>query len=124
VLYAGRLLEVGNTCDVFTAPHHPYTELLIRSVPVMRRGWLDETTRSRVISNAVQSTTQLRDDLCVFRNRCPFMIGGTCDREPPPRRTLGDSHELLCHLDEQTIKNVMPQSPERQHLDATSDDLG
>ncbi len=111
VMYAGRLLEVGNTRDVFTAPHHPYAELLIRSVPEMTRGWLENTARSSIISNAIHATTQLRDDLCVFRNRCPFMISGLCDRKPPPERVLPDHHRLLCHLNADALNEVGASPP-------------
>src|SRR6201999_2103847 len=43
VMYAGRVVEIGKTTDIFRAPHHPYTNLLIRSVPELRTDWLTET---------------------------------------------------------------------------------
>jgi len=39
VLYAGRVVEQGPTDEVLTPPFHPYTRLLISSVPEMRLGW-------------------------------------------------------------------------------------
>ncbi len=47
VMYAGRIVDVGCTDDVFAPPHHPYTQLLINSVPVLRQGWLEEVITSR-----------------------------------------------------------------------------
>ena len=38
VMYRGRLVETGPVRDLFHRPHHPYTELLIRSVPSIRHG--------------------------------------------------------------------------------------
>lgn len=38
VMYRGRLVEVGPTRDLFHAPRHPYTELLVRSVPSLQTG--------------------------------------------------------------------------------------
>ena len=38
VMYRGRLVEVGPARDLFHAPRHPYTELLVRSVPSLRAG--------------------------------------------------------------------------------------
>ncbi|MEM9140065.1 MAG: ABC transporter ATP-binding protein [Pseudomonadota bacterium] len=43
VLYNGELVDFGPVDDVLSPPFHPYTELLITSVPEMRVGWLDET---------------------------------------------------------------------------------
>ena len=45
VLYAGRVVEQGPTDEVLTPPFHPYTRLLISSVPEMRLGWLEETMK-------------------------------------------------------------------------------
>ncbi len=47
VMYAGRIVDAGYTDDVFAPPHHPYTQLLINSVPVLRQGWLEEVITSR-----------------------------------------------------------------------------
>ncbi|HHZ66639.1 MAG TPA: ABC transporter ATP-binding protein, partial [Alphaproteobacteria bacterium] len=43
VLYAGRVAEQGSKSAVFQPPFHPYTRLLLSSVPEMRQGWLEET---------------------------------------------------------------------------------
>ncbi len=42
VMLKGRVVAAGETAEVFTPPHHPYTELLLSSVPEMRGEWLDE----------------------------------------------------------------------------------
>ncbi|MEM6624318.1 MAG: ABC transporter ATP-binding protein [Pseudomonadota bacterium] len=47
VLYNGKLVDFGAVDDVLTPPYHPYTELLITSVPEMRVGWLDETAEAQ-----------------------------------------------------------------------------
>ena len=41
VMQDGAIVELGSTEDVLTPPHHPYTELLLKSVPDMRTDWLD-----------------------------------------------------------------------------------
>ena len=43
VLYAGRVVEQGPTDEVLEPPFHPYTRLLISSVPELRIGWLEDT---------------------------------------------------------------------------------
>ena len=41
VMQEGAIVEAGRTEAVLTPPHHPYTELLVSSVPDMRTDWLD-----------------------------------------------------------------------------------
>ncbi|MGI9425461.1 MAG: ABC transporter ATP-binding protein [Hyphomicrobiaceae bacterium] len=47
VLYNGQLVDYGLVKDVLSPPFHPYTELLITSVPELRVGWLDETAEAQ-----------------------------------------------------------------------------
>lgn len=48
VMYQGRVVQSGAKSRVLAPPHHPYTELLLSSVPEMKVGWLDEVLASRV----------------------------------------------------------------------------
>ena len=47
VLHAGKVVEAGATERVLTPPFHPYTELLVSSVPELRVGWMEETSKTR-----------------------------------------------------------------------------
>ena len=47
VLYNGELVDYGPVKEVLSPPFHPYTELLITSVPELRVGWLDETAEAQ-----------------------------------------------------------------------------
>jgi peptide/nickel transport system ATP-binding protein len=47
VMQAGRIVAAGETARVFAPPRHPYTELLLSSVPEMRPEWLDEALARR-----------------------------------------------------------------------------
>jgi peptide/nickel transport system ATP-binding protein len=47
VMYKGQLVAYGPTQQVFNPPYHPYTELLLSSVPEIRPEWLDEVLRKR-----------------------------------------------------------------------------
>jgi peptide/nickel transport system ATP-binding protein len=47
VMLKGKLVANGPTEQVFNPPFHPYTELLLSSVPEMRPDWLDEVLRRR-----------------------------------------------------------------------------
>ncbi|MGR3567637.1 MAG: ABC transporter ATP-binding protein, partial [Pseudooceanicola nanhaiensis] len=47
VMQQGRVVEQAPKSEMFTPPHHPYTELLLSSVPEMDPDWLDRTIRAR-----------------------------------------------------------------------------
>ena len=100
VLYAGRVVEQGPTDRVLSPPYHPYTRLLIASVPELRIGWLEETMRSQEAQAGIDRVVTMTDTGCPFFDRCPIAIKGTCDRETPPVRHLGGRHAVECHRSE------------------------
>ena len=97
VLYAGRIVEKGTTDHVLSPPYHPYTRLLIASVPELRIGWLEETMATQEAQAGIDRTVQMTDVGCPFFDRCPLAIPGTCDRETPPVREFDDQHTIECH---------------------------
>ena len=97
VLYAGRVAEQGPTDKVLAPPYHPYTRLLISSVPEMRTGWLEDTVSSKETITGMTGGVELTDIGCPFFARCPLAIKGTCDTVNPPRRVDGDNHIIECH---------------------------
>ncbi len=110
VMYAGRVIDSGTTRDVFAPPHHPYTQLLMNSVPALRQGWLEEVIDSREAEAGMRSNVMLHDLPCPFRIRCPFMIENICDTNAPPERISPNGHLIQCHLDEQTLIAVQEQT--------------
>jgi len=98
VLYAGRVVEQGPTDEVLTPPFHPYTRLLISSVPEMRLGWLEETMNKREMAVGISKGVEITAVGCPFFNRCPVAIEGTCDTVTAPVRELKDGHQISCHL--------------------------
>ena len=103
VLYAGRVVEQGKTDLVLSPPYHPYTRLLIASVPELRVGWLEETMETQVAQAGIDRVVTLTDIGCPFFDRCPLAIEGTCDRETPPIRDLGGGHGIECHRSEEEL---------------------
>ena len=101
VLYAGRVVEQGRTDQVLSPPYHPYTRLLIASVPELRIGWLEETMETQEAQAGIDRVVQLVEVGCPFYDRCPISVEGTCDRETPPIRDLGRGHAIECHRSEQ-----------------------
>jgi peptide/nickel transport system ATP-binding protein len=103
VMYAGRIIDAGLTKEVFAPPHHPYTQLLVNSVPALRQGWLEEVIGTREAEAGMRSNVMLHDLPCPFRKRCPVMIPGKCDQEAAPRREMGDHHVVYCQHTEEEL---------------------
>ena len=100
VLYAGRVVEQGPTNAVLSPPYHPYTRLLISSVPELRVGWLEETMETQEAQAGIDRVVTLTDKGCPFFDRCPRAMKGTCDEKTPPVRNVTGSHSIECHLSE------------------------
>jgi oligopeptide/dipeptide ABC transporter ATP-binding protein len=79
VMYAGRVVETGDTRRVTTAPRHPYTQALISAVP--RRD--PAAVRSRILLTGDLPTQSDRDRGCVFRTRCRWAIAPCAEIRPP-----------------------------------------
>ena len=105
VLYAGRVVERGKTDLVLSPPYHPYTRLLIASVPELRVGWLEETMQTQEAQAGIDRVVTLTEIGCPFFDRCPLAIEGTCDRETPPIRDFGGGHTIECHRSKEEFVN-------------------
>jgi len=103
ILYAGRRVELGGRAALQLAPRHPYTDLLLSSVPELRPGWLEGISRTH-LDEAVAGLA--RADLllpCPFYRRCAVHIDGVCNVQPPPARELAKGAEILCHRTEDEL---------------------
>jgi peptide/nickel transport system ATP-binding protein len=111
VLYAGRVVEQGPVDDVLSPPYHPYTRLLISSVPEMRIGWLEDTMEKREMAVGIARGVEITDRGCPFFNRCPVAIDNTCDGETPPTQEPHPGHFIACHhtVEELTEAEQAPQ---------------
>jgi oligopeptide/dipeptide ABC transporter ATP-binding protein len=91
IMYAGRLVEVAPIRDIITAPRHPYTQLLIESLPSLdSRGGL----------RGIAGLAPLLRDLppgCAFHPRCP-RAEPLCRVEKPAVREMGANASVACHL--------------------------
>ncbi|RUW94689.1 ABC transporter ATP-binding protein [Mesorhizobium sp. M7A.F.Ca.US.010.02.1.1] len=93
VLYLGRIMELGPSEDVFSGPHHPYTEALLSAVPK-----LDQTETARIrLDGEIPSATNPPSG-CVFHTRCPRKIGPICEQQEPPLSEAQPGHSIRCHI--------------------------
>jgi peptide/nickel transport system ATP-binding protein len=111
VLYAGRKVEFASRSAMASAPFHPYSDLLIASVPELRQGWLEAVGTTRIASAAAGSAPTAERHACSFFGRCAARIGGVCDVRPPPSRRLAKGAEILCHRTEQELIALQSSRP-------------
>jgi peptide/nickel transport system ATP-binding protein len=97
VLYAGEVVEQGPTGQVFAPPYHPYSRLLLSSVPAMRQGWLEKVLQTRIVKSAIGGIVSSVRVGCPFFDRCPLAIPGTCEKQRPPKLDLSNNHKIFCH---------------------------
>ena len=57
VMLQGKIVEQGSKTEIFSPPHHDYTELLLSSVPEMDPDWLDELIAHREKHGVMSSTS-------------------------------------------------------------------
>jgi peptide/nickel transport system ATP-binding protein len=95
VMYAGRIAEIAPVGDLFARPSHPYTALLLGSVP--RRDFKPKELLT-VIEGTVPSAAEFGFG-CRFADRCP-LAGDRCRREAPPLIEREPGHRAACwHTD-------------------------
>ena len=106
VLYGGQCVEVGER-DVLTAPpYHPYTGLLVDSVPALKPGWLDARLASTGAPLPPLGPSTGAPDLCAFRSRCPARIDGFCNVTPPGAKRLPSGARILCHHSAEELERL------------------
>jgi oligopeptide/dipeptide ABC transporter ATP-binding protein len=91
VMYAGKLMEVGDTRSMFADPLHPYTDLLIQSLPILE---------NKGVFTGIPGITPSLLDVppgCVFHPRCPQLMD-VCKEVVPAYREVKPGRWAACHL--------------------------
>jgi peptide/nickel transport system ATP-binding protein len=96
IMYRGSVTEVGSAKKVIKAPQHPYTRLLVSSIPLPDpdRPWGGDT---EIESAATPGASVAYVEGCKFSNRCPFVMEECTKRQPPLYRTEVD-RAVSCYL--------------------------
>ena len=92
VMYLGRIVETGVKADIFNRPSHPYTQLLLRSIPRPR----PQRERTRAIVSGEPASAASPPAGCAFHPRCPIATN-RCRVETPAFTRLSATHQSACH---------------------------
>lgn len=112
VLYAGKLVELGPVDDILETPRHPYTRLLIDSLPT-----LDDKKALRGIPGLPPSLLNLPPG-CPFAPRCPYAFD-RCPLETPLLQAVTPRQMVACHLyPRHTVLPPLPTTAELPEVPA------
>jgi len=116
ILHAGQMMEFGSRNALREQPFHPYSDLLISSVPELRTGWLDGISEAH-LQEAAGASDLLRPDTCSFFARCALRIPGRCDTALPPIRRLSKGSVIRCQrTEEELLDGLTPDHARRSTL--------
>jgi peptide/nickel transport system ATP-binding protein len=91
VMYAGNIVEIAPVRDIFAEPLHPYTQLLLASIPSVKE------RKPLVVTEGLTHDLRRPPPGCIFQLRCPFVMD-KCREVVPPLRELRPNHFAACHL--------------------------
>ena len=92
VMYLGKMVELGNTDDIFDNPLHPYTRALLSAIPIPD----PETKMEKIILSGDVPNPINPPKGCRFHPRCSF-AKDVCREEEPKLENVGGGHFVACH---------------------------
>ena len=102
VMYLAKLMEVGSAEEVFTAPHHPYTEALQSAIPTLD---FANPVERIPLAGVVPSLSDPPSG-CRFHTRCHRSLGDLCAEQTPPWREVAPGHSYLCHIEPAELREL------------------
>ena len=93
-MYLGRLCEVATASDLFKSPKHPYTRLLLNTIPDMDMTGIERAPVQGEVPNPIDPPSG-----CAFHPRCP-LANERCHKEAPRLQSDGNSM-IACHAVEE-----------------------
>jgi peptide/nickel transport system ATP-binding protein len=94
VMYAGKIVEIASVQDMFAEPKHPYSQLLIESVPSLKE------RKPLKITEGITHDPRNPPPGCIFQLRCPFVMD-QCRVFAPRLREVKPGQVVACHLYEE-----------------------
>jgi oligopeptide/dipeptide ABC transporter ATP-binding protein len=109
VMYLGRAVEAGPTDAVFAQPRHPYTRMLLDSVPLLdpalERRRLAALVASGGLARGEGPSAVDRPPGCAFHTRCPVALPACAMTNPEPEH-VSEIHEVACLRWRDIVKSV------------------
>ena len=96
IMYLGKLCEIARTKEFFRSPMHPYTKMLLSSIPVATEEEELLKPKKIVSQGEIPSPVNVPSG-CSFHLRCPEKVP-ICSQMDPEMRTLGEGRAVRCHL--------------------------
>ncbi|MCW2802129.1 MAG: transporter ATP-binding protein [Propionibacteriaceae bacterium] len=108
VMYLGQVVERGSAASLYEKPLHPYTQLLLSSIPSMDPA---DSTRDQPLDDA--NNKEIPSPInppsgCRFRTRCPHAMA-ICAEEAPRPSNQADDHVVACHLYPGSSSTSLPE---------------
>jgi peptide/nickel transport system ATP-binding protein len=94
VMYLGRLVEQGPVDEIFHAPKHPYTRLLLKSIPSILA---KPRTKLATLVGSIPHPYNWPVG-CPFHPRCPDFMAGKCDAREPQPQSVNERQVVSCFL--------------------------
>ena len=91
VMYAGNLVEISKTKELFKNPAHPYSKILIESIPSIKE------KKPLKLVEGITHDPRKPPPGCIFQLRCPMVESKCKEVQPELKQNNNDSH-VACHL--------------------------
>jgi peptide/nickel transport system ATP-binding protein len=96
IMYLGKICEIAETVEFFRNPLHPYTQMLLSSIPVISEAE-EQFKPKRIISTGEIPSPVNIPPGCSFNTRCPLKMDVCTAVDPVMVETAG-GHTVRCHL--------------------------
>jgi peptide/nickel transport system ATP-binding protein len=91
VMYAGKIVEIAPVRNIFANPKHPYSQVLIESVPSLKE------RKPLKITEGITHDPRNPPPGCIFQLRCPFVME-KCRMVAPQMQEVNPGQRVACHL--------------------------
>ncbi len=93
VMYLGEFVEIGPVEELYTHPRHPYTQILLDSIPL--HDPIRERTRTQPVLHGEPPSPLNPPQGCPFCTRCP-KAQSICFQQKPSLKEVGKEHQAAC----------------------------
>jgi peptide/nickel transport system ATP-binding protein len=96
IMYLGKICEIAETVEFFRNPYHPYTQMLLSSIPVVSEAEEELKPQKITSTGEIPSPVNIPSG-CSFHLRCPHRMD-ICTRIDPAMTEVEEGHTVRCHL--------------------------